>query len=318
MFGNKKKIKSILVLRWDEIGDMVYSLHIFDHLSEAYPEIPVTVYCKPFVKPLISHHPVISSIIHELPDKKFDLVIELRGNWNTLSYALTHPPKLRFDRGTVRLKNKIKGRQKHETETNFEIIKPLLPEGVEIKKPVIYINDYAKKMVNMYLDKNDIGKFLIIHPVARKKLRQWPANRFAQLISEIHRKFKIEIVIVGTKEEKEVINSIEKMTNATVHKCVSEFNLLELAYLCERSELYIGNESGPLHIAAVMDTPLIGLYGPGVKDVFYPIGKSSHVLHNILDCNPCDQEKCVRPESPCIELIELAEVQTLAFELLND
>jgi ADP-heptose:LPS heptosyltransferase len=63
---------------------------------------------------------------------------------------------------------------------------------------------------------------------------------------------------------------------------VGEFNLLEYAALCEKAKLFIGNESGPLHIAAAMNTPNVALFGPGVKDVFYPKNEKSIVHHYFL------------------------------------
>jgi ADP-heptose:LPS heptosyltransferase len=63
---------------------------------------------------------------------------------------------------------------------------------------------------------------------------------------------------------------------------VGEFNLLEYAALCEQANLFIGNESGPLHIAAAMNIPTIALFGPGVKDVFYPKSDKSIVHHYFL------------------------------------
>ena len=63
---------------------------------------------------------------------------------------------------------------------------------------------------------------------------------------------------------------------------VGEFDLLEYAALCDKASLFLGNESGPLHIAAAMNTPNIALFGPGVKDVFYPKNDKSIVHHYFL------------------------------------
>ena len=63
---------------------------------------------------------------------------------------------------------------------------------------------------------------------------------------------------------------------------VGEFNLLEYAALCESATLFVGNESGPLHIAAAQNTPTVALFGPGVRDVFYPKNNKSIVHHYFL------------------------------------
>ena len=83
---------------------------------------------------------------------------------------------------------------------------------------------------------------------------------------------------------------------------------MELSALAEKATLYVGNESGPLHIAAVSGTTAIGLFGPGEPFVFYPWGTKTAYLHHILPCNPCNQTHCIHPESPCITRISVQEV----------
>jgi ADP-heptose:LPS heptosyltransferase len=66
-----------------------------------------------------------------------------------------------------------------------------------------------------------------------------------------------------------------------IFNMAGETTLRELAVLCERAELFVGNESGPMHFANISGTPLIALFGPGVKDVFYPYGEKSRVIHHV-------------------------------------
>src|SRR5690606_14559545 len=86
------------------------------------------------------------------------------------------------------------------------------------------------------------------------------------------------------------------------------FSLSVFSAFCSRASFYLGNESGPMHIASAFDVPLLGLFGPGVPYVFYPQGLKAEVLHHILPCNPCDQIHCVHPENPCISRIEVNDV----------
>jgi ADP-heptose:LPS heptosyltransferase len=79
----------------------------------------------------------------------------------------------------------------------------------------------------------------------------------------------------------------------------------------------VGNESGPLHLACAVNIPSVGIYGPGVKDVFYPWAERSAYVHHILDCNPCDQIHCVFPEQPCIARATEAEVQAAVARVLG-
>ncbi|MFM9944560.1 MAG: glycosyltransferase family 9 protein [Bacteroidia bacterium] len=306
-----------MVIKLDEIGDMVYAIPVFDYLKSQFPNAKINLLCKPFVKPLVEHHPAISTIIHEIPkNEKFDLIVELRGNWDTLKYSILNMPNLRFDRGSVRIKNKWKGSQKHEVTTNFEIIEPLLARDFELKNPKIYMDEESKTFVSDFILKNQLTHFAVIHCGARRVLRQWPAHNFAALILILKEKYKLQIVFAGTEEDELVIDEIIRLSKTEAIICTRNFSLLHFAALVEKAKLFIGNESGPLHIAAAMDTPLVGIYGPGVPNVFYPIGSKSKVVHHVLDCNPCDQVHCVRPENPCINLATVLEVEEKISEIL--
>ncbi len=81
--------------------------------------------------------------------------------------------------------------------------------------------------------------------------------------------------------------------------------------------IFIGNESGPLQIADIANIPCIGIFGPGVPKVFYPKNANSRILHEILDCNPCDQIHCVHPKNPCIERISTDMVKREINDLLK-
>jgi ADP-heptose:LPS heptosyltransferase len=94
-------------------------------------------------------------------------------------------------------------------------------------------------------------------------------------------------------------------------------SLLSFYAFIASSKLYVGNESGPLQLADIAEVPLVAIYGPGVPDVFYPLSAQSRVLHEVLDCNPCDQIHCVRPSDRCIDRISLASVQLAIFEVLT-
>lgn len=297
---------------------MVYALHVFDHLKNKFPDVPVTLCCKSFVNPLIDNHPGINFIVNELPhNKKYDLIIELRGNFKTLKYALRNWPHQRLDRGSVRFKNKLRGGQKHEVLTNFEIIEPLLPVNTKPGIPKIYFDKESGVYVSKIIAENNLVKFAVIHCGARRVLRQWPLKNFAALVKILKSKYGLQIVFVGTAEDEQSINEVIKLSHIDAVSFTSGFSLLHVALLFKEAQLFIGNESGPLHIAAVMETPLVGIYGPGVPHVFYPIGTKSRIVHHVLDCNPCDQVNCVRPENPCINLVTLPEIELKISELLG-
>lgn len=299
---------TILCVKLDEIGDMATCLASFENLKLKYPSSKITVLCKPYCVSLLENNPNVDEIWTEARswDKKFDVVIEFRGNWKTLFKSIIYRPIVRLDRGTVRIKNR--GNQLHETSTNCKIIEPLIGK-CSVKKGKVYPTDLQINEVDDFLKNQQIIKpFYVIHASARSELRKWKPAKFAELCDLLINDFSIEIIFIGTENEKQQIAEIQSLMKLKSHAFINSGSLINLCVLIQKSECFIGNESGPLQLADMLDKPCIGLFGPGVKNVFYPQGKNSAVIHHVLECNPCDQIHCVHPENTCMDRITLLEV----------
>jgi ADP-heptose:LPS heptosyltransferase len=342
--GMKSSIKSILVVKWDEIGDMAAAVHVFGTLKSAYPDAKLTVLCKPFVASLIAGDPAVDAVITDIEDwrERFDVVVELRGTWKTLwkSLALRTMPKYRVDRGWVRFLQR--GDQPHEVVTNERIIRPLLCEGYPIAKRVLYPSAAEIAAAQVWSDwalsggggaqvdpsfnqsegkETDSAEFIgyaILHTGARRELRRWPLDRFVALSKWLLQEKKLMPIWVGTSDEEQQLDEAFALGAAGKKWVAPEgSSLLSFYAFIASSKLYIGNESGPLQLADIAQIPLVAIYGPGVPNVFYPRSARSRVLHEVLDCNPCDQIHCVRPSDRCIDRIGLAAVQLAVNEVLG-
>jgi ADP-heptose:LPS heptosyltransferase len=323
----KHPIKSILVVKWDEIGDMAAAVHVFVTLKSAYPDAKLTVLCKPFVASLIAGDPAVDEVITDIEDwrERYDVVVELRGTWKTLwkSLALSTMPKYRVDRGWVRFLQR--GDQPHEVVTNERIIRPLLGEGQPIAKRTLYpsAEEIAAAQVwsDWALSGGDLAEFsgyAILHTGARRELRRWPLDRFVALSKWLLQEKKLIPIWVGTSDEEHQLNEAFALGAAGEKWVAPEgSSLLTFYAFIASSKLYVGNESGPLQLADIAEIPMVAIYGPGVPDVFYPRSARSRVLHEVLDCNPCDQLHCVRPSDRCIDRIGLAAVQLAVNDVLG-
>jgi ADP-heptose:LPS heptosyltransferase len=312
----KLAIKSILVVKWDEIGDMAAAVHVFGTLKSAYPEAELHVLCKPFVSTLIAGDLAIDKVITHIEDwqERYDAVIELRGTWQTLrkSLSLRTMPKYRLDRGWVRFLQR--GAQPHEVVTNERIIRPLVGEGFPIAKRQLFPSIAELAKAQGWAESKD---YAILHTGARRELRRWPLERFVALSKWLLSEKNHIPIWVGTAEEEGQLDEAFAMGAAGKKWVPPEgSSLLSFYAFIASSKLYVGNESGPLQLADIAEVPLVAIYGPGVPDVFYPQSNRSRVLHEVLDCNPCDQIQCVRPSDRCIDRISLASVQLAVTEVL--
>ena len=364
----KLPIKSILVVKWDEIGDMAAAVHVFGTLKSAYPDVKLTVLCKPFVASLIAGDPAVDEVITDIEDwgERYDVVVELRGTWKTLwkSLALRTIPKYRVDRGWVRFLQR--GDQPHEVVTNERIIRPLLGEGQPIAKRALYpsaeeiaaaqvwsdwalsskgsadVNSSNNLSAGVQLDSSfnssegeksdaslnqspgektdttELAGYTILHTGARRELRRWPLERFVALSKWLLNEKNLMPIWVGTSDEEHQLDEAFALGAAGKKWVAPEgSSLLSFYAFIASSKLYVGNESGPLQLADIAEIPMVAIYGPGVPDVFYPRSARSRVLHEVLDCNPCDQIHCVRTSDRCIDRIGLAAVQLEVNEVLG-
>jgi ADP-heptose:LPS heptosyltransferase len=286
----------------------------------------------------------VDAVITDIEDwrERFDVVVELRGTWKTLwkSLALRTMPKYRVDRGWVRFLQR--GDQPHEVVTNERIIRPLLGEGQPIAKRALYPSaeeitaaqdwsDWAlsggggaqvdpsfNQSEGKETDSAEFIGYAILHTGARRELRRWPLDRFVALSKWLLREKKLVPIWVGTSDEEQQLDEAFALGAAGKKWVAPEgASLLSFYAFIASSKLYVGNESGPLQLADIAEIPMVAIYGPGVPNVFYPRSGRSRVLHEVLDCNPCDQIHCVRPSDRCIDRIGLAAVQLAVNEVLG-
>jgi heptosyltransferase-3 len=320
-FKNPRKqvIKKILVIRLDEIGDMVTTLPVFDYLKEKFPDAEITVWCLTLTAQLLKHNSKISKIVSSEKELtgNYDLIVDLRGDFKTMKYALTNFAKIRLDRGTVRFRNKFfLPKHPHEVFTNLQTLEAIIGEIKEDVKINLPFGKENENVAVQFLERNSISKFVIFHTGARKLLRRLPGDKFAAVATYLKAKFQTEIVFVGSNDELDDIKKIQDQIKFQTY-IFNGFSLLDFAALSSKAILMIGNESGPMHLSAAVNIPVIGLFGPGEPHVFAPYGKKTTFIHHQLECNPCDQIHCAHPEFTCMQRITVEEIVEKILEFSN-
>jgi ADP-heptose:LPS heptosyltransferase len=307
-----RAVRRILIVKHDAIGDMVYALPAIHWLRAAHPNAHITVWCNKPPAGLLVHDDAINEIVwaNTKPTGTFDWELELRGNWQTLVHSLRHPPRRRNDRGTIRLLNKLRGTHPHDLEINLAVAWPFVSPVVPVPPLSVAYTPADVGHVESFLRHWGIGQFAVLHVGGSTHLRRWPLSHFAALAAHLQQR-GLAIVVCGGQEEKHLIEDFRHLLPAHVLHACALFSLTELAALCAKAAIFVGNESGPLHIAAAAGCPVLGLFGPGEPNVFYPRGTGrevrAEVLHVVLPCNPCDQIHCVHPDNPCIARISVAQ-----------
>ena len=217
---------------------------------------------------------------------RYDVVVELRGEWRTLLLPFRTGAWRRVDRGTVRLREWIRRRLSlnaerhraplHEVETNYEIVRPLLASalpspGLRTPAPRIgpaelHVRGAARDTLSQRLTAAGVDParpMICIHPGASWRPRAWLPERFAAIADWVGEHYHAQIVLLGSAEERDVEAAVLRHArNGRVTSLFGTLSLPEVAALLQCSRLLVGNDSGIAHLAAAWGTPTVALFGP--------------------------------------------------------
>lgn len=335
--------KKALIIQLQYIGDTIAIIPLVENLKEKIPTATVDLMLNQGTELLLAHHPDIRKIwkydrktakinilselrysinlIKQLRSEKYDVVICLTAGDRAsfLSFAtgaslrLTHYSSSNLSRLLMnQFVRPRDGETPHFVDYHLEILR-FLGIGNCKKNFTIHIPPPVATEVDRQLAGAGIseGSLLVaLHPGARKKWRQWPPARFAQIARLLRDRFHAAIILVGGPDEEELVRSVESNMGFPPALRSNSLNLLEMAALFARCHLFIGNDSAPGHIASAVACPTLTLFGPTFPQLSRPYGAGGEVIFKNLPCCGCRQEEefCLRPENTCMHLIEVDEV----------
>lgn len=148
------------------------------------------------------------------------------------------------------------------------------------------------------------GRFVALNPAALWKTKLWDNEGFARLCDRIVGELKLPVVFTGT--DKKEISPIQSLMAVPSVNLAGETTLRELACLYRQAALVITTDSGPMHIAAAIGTPVVALFGPTDAMRTGPYGEGHCVVSRDIPCRPCFRKKCSTRE--CMHGITVDEV----------
>ena len=341
---NKKEIFHIVVWMPSWIGDVVLALPALQALRDIYPKTRITVITKFPTGQLLSNHKAVIDTVLQFPKNKED------GYIKQYRYAFSLR-KYKFDLGIVfpnsfhaafmLMLTGARVRIGYRTDGRQQLLTHSIPVTKEEKKTLYRVNYFHKilspinselapdhydskwtnsRMVSknilrvVGLDREDL--FITIHPGASKIERAWHADRFGILCQNLIKSYPVKIILLGTCEEKFLLEKISSFCSSENITIIIKLNIAEISKLLKVSELFIGNDSGLLHLASLSGTPVVGIFGPGHKATTGPFvdDKKQEIVTRNYSCSPCKQrffEECEaslysKPE--CLESISVKEV----------
>jgi len=277
----KEKIKKILIFRPDRIGDLILTTPAIKILKENFKNSQIDIVVNSYTKPIVENNPFIKNIfcIDEYKRKEFikiikkenyDLAVIFFSNikYKKLAFKARIPYRIGSNRdgGGYLLSHFIEDTRKylrHEVLACLDILKILNIKINKNEELFLKPDKKYKRKVLDFMKKNNLTnkRFITIHPYSRDPNMRWPENYYKELIKKILNFKKFKIVIIGSKNEKILVEKLIKDIKPSPINASGEFSLGELIYFLQFSKLFIGNSTGPVHIANALKVPVIVMFG---------------------------------------------------------
>lgn len=159
--------------------------------------------------------------------------------------------------------------------------------------------------------------WVVIHPGATAASRRYPPESFAIVARQLVVDYGISVVFTGTAPEAPLVESIQQRMGAPSHSLVAQLDLSELVALLKLTPLLISNNTGPVHIAASVGTPVVDLYA--LTNLQHtPWGIPNRVLFHDVPCRLCYKSICPQEHHHCLRLVNPDTVVAAAIELLEN
>lgn len=280
------------------LGDVIHALPSLYVLRKTYPDAHITwavhpafgalLPGKPWIDEVyyvdrkrIKNLPYLMQVRHDLHTRHFDLVIDLQMIAKSALISFLSGGKKRIGywdarEGSFLASHPVKGAHAHGhiIEQLLDVMETLGCDTSHVEFP-IHSHDKEKETVRQMLQAAGVeGRYVVLVPGTRGERKKWPIPYWGELARRLGEE-SVSTVISGTSSEKGMGEAIRDLAGS--HYTIDftgKTNLLELAALDEMAALHISGDTGPLHIANAMKTPLIALFGPTLPDRSGPYGNS--------------------------------------------
>ncbi|MBD3387167.1 lipopolysaccharide heptosyltransferase II [candidate division KSB1 bacterium] len=336
-------MKKILIIKLRAIGDVVLSTIVLRNLRAAYPDATIDFLTEKFCAGIVKNHPLLNNVIafdkkyafldddvncfksltflNNMRKQNYDLVFDFFGNPRSalITFFSNARHRVGYDfrmrKWTYNHTIVSRADQIHEAEWHLDALKEMnIP--IVSKNLSVAVTERDHRFADDFWQRYQAGqkKVIALNFSGGWPSKRWPLNRFMVLARRLVEKHACEILIVwGPGEKKEAQLLQDQISVGTT--ILPETNLKELAAILSRADLMITTDSGPMHIAAAMQTPCVALFGPTNPHLQGPYGKNHKIIvARGLPCLRCNRLTC--DHNSCMKLISVDDVLNAATSVL--
>ena len=341
----------ILLVRLRQIGDVVFTTPVIRALRQRFTDAHLAYVVEPPAESVVAQNPNIDEVIvaprlrgpagvraeaalvGRLRANRYDLAIDFHGGprASILTWLSGAPERIGYEvvgrswMYTRRIARPRTPRGRHSVRNQWDLVASLgvaspAPEAFPVE---MVVATQTADAVNERIARAGAGagdRIILIHVSAGNPFRQWPASAFATVAAALAAGDRRRRIIVtsgpsdGDAAERVIAEARAHSPAAARPRVLAcgEFSLAELRALADRAALYVGGDSGPMHVASTSHVPIVGLYGPTLPERSAPwrasVWPSESVEVHGLSCRPCDQRRCLPGDFRCLTWIEPQQV----------
>ncbi len=345
--ANMPSPRRILVIKFGSLGDIVHCLPSVRQLLERFPEaeidwliegknravvemsglgvrlVPIDTYHWRY-SPGIGSAREILEFVWALRTDGYDCTIDFQGLLKSafVGYLSAAPVRIGWERDFLKESTSrffytevVKPRRVHIIDQQMELLKPL---GIEPNwDTVAEIEAPATARASIQRKIGDRRGFVLINPGGNWETKRWEPSRFGALARRLMDE-GLDVAVTWGPGEEDAARTIREIAGDDL--LMVDSTLPELVALCERSCLFVGGDTGPMHFAAATGTPIVSLFGPTSSDRNGPFQREDVVVELRMPCRPCyERDACPLEHLECmgnitVDMVHEACRKRLAFE----
>ena len=272
------QINRILIIRLAPLGETVLTTPVIralrQHFRDAYiaymvaPTREDLVSANPHLNEVLTYQASVPKLLYQIARRKFQMAVVLQPTFRLVlhTFLARIPVRVGFETnaGGKKLLNLAvpNNTGQHETERYLDIVRAL---GIEVvdTEPEVFVDNASLAWMNNFLENHkfhDDTRIIGMNPGAATTYRRWHAANFAALGDQLHETYGAHIIITTGPREGELADRVaEQMSHSPV--IVNQATPMQLAALLQRCDLYISNDTGPMHLSTAVKTPTVALFG---------------------------------------------------------
>jgi len=336
-------VQRILVIRLDRLGDLILTLPLLTAMKRRWPSAELTLLCREAVAPLAQAQPEIDRLITvrgrsghlggragELLDRderlslyarlradRFDVVIDPYAGEELETALLAWHSRARHRIGFSKAGRGLFFTRAVAAGANqpflrqLQLLASLVGLKLDPDEPAcLRVTPAERATAESRLRRHGLdpsSPIIGIHPGGFYPSQRWPLGRFLELAGQLERERKRQIAFFGTRAEERLIAQIGMEEGQRV-AVFFDLELREFMALMSRCQLFVCNNSGPLHLASALGVPTVSTMGPTDPIRWRPVGQGHVIVRKPLWCSPCGEGLCPLGTHACLAAISVEEM----------